>query len=654
MDEEFDTSIDTSPFDDVTPDTSDIGSFDDAFDIVSVMDEAMETSSLEVSEDLDTSFADTSYDVASILDDVPSDMDSIEELNIEDTSVETADLPLEAESDIENLMDDTEGISSETGEFELSDIADGEFTEELSEQAEFTDYLDDTATDLEPEISEFSDSVFSEVSEQDSSEIESLMNEVALDNTSEDAVLMNEGETYDIPHDEISEIESDTSVVESSEIEDLMNETEPVSDDMKEPLTVDGEIHDVPYVEDISENVSETDDSSEILENPSQYETVGEFAPSEPGNPEVWDMSDVPSFEEHMNEINSQTDAEIESSLDGVSEEIVHISQSDAEMYLENATDTESQRQLQSGIESGRIQIDADADGTSGEIEEGPALTLTRDTNEQWEIGNNAIDNTVEAMRDDLRDKGLEDGPEMESIVMAERARMQDELRRNIEGDFSDPYVKPDFNEILENRGLAPEAEDIAENMEAGPEIIQDVHENIDYNQAFEGLDSYDFDGINYSDNPERLDASLDSFQSDIWENLSIDEQKDAMNGLAEYVEDVIGFENPPEIVYYNNPVDGDYGGYSAATNTLEVNEHMLYENEEAADTIAHELWHAYQHERAENPMSTKDYLYQYGFDNYVRPEDDFSAYQDQLVEAEARAFAQQFKDRLNLGRRNS
>ena len=126
------------------------------------------------------------------------------------------------------------------------------------------------------------------------------------------------------------------------------------------------------------------------------------------------------------------------------------------------------------------------------------------------------------------------------------------------------------------------------------------------------------------------------------------------MNGLAEYVEDVIGFENPPKIVYYNNPVDGDYGGYLADRNMLEVNEHMLYENEEAADTIAHELWHAYQHERAKNPTSTKDYLYQYGFDNYVRPEDDFSAYQDQLVEAEARAFAQQFKDRLNLGRRNS
>lgn len=80
---------------------------------------------------------------------------------------------------------------------------------------------------------------------------------------------------------------------------------------------------------------------------------------------------------------------------------------------------------------------------------------------------------------------------------------------------------------------------------------------------------------------------------------------------------------------------------------------HMLYDNNEAADTIAHELWHAYQHERAMNPQSAKDYQYQYGFENYIRPDDDFTAYQDQLVEAEARAFAQQFKDRLSTKRRN-
>ena len=184
-------------------------------------------------------------------------------------------------------------------------------------------------------------------------------------------------------------------------------------------------------------------------------------------------------------------------------------------------------------------------------------------------------------------------------------------------------------------------------------DVVADVPQGIDYDAVYSGLDSYDFDGIDYSSDVDRLDSSLENFQDGTWENLSADEQKAAMSDLADYVKDVIGFDNPPQIVYYHNPVDGDYGGYSPSTNTLEINEHMLYDNNEAADTIAHELWHAYQHERAMNPQSAKDYQYQYGFENYIRPDDDFTAYQDQLVEAEARAFAQQFKDRLSTKRRN-
>ena len=125
----------------------------------------------------------------------------------------------------------------------------------------------------------------------------------------------------------------------------------------------------------------------------------------------------------------------------------------------------------------------------------------------------------------------------------------------------------------------------------------------------YSGLDSYDFDGIDYSSDVDRLDSSLENFQDGAWENLSVDEQKAAMSDLADYVKDVIGFDNPPQIVYYNNPVM--------------------------------------------NPQSAKDYQYQYGFENYIRPDDDFTAYQDQLVEAEARAFAQQFKDRLSTKRRS-
>ena len=338
--------------------------------------------------------------------------------------------------------------------------------------------------------------------------------------------------------------------------------------------------------------------------------------------------------------------------------EPIRMSQSDVEWYIENADDAESLRQMRNGIASGRIQIDADTEIPADDAAECTSCTvLARDPCEQWEICTSAIDNTVEAMRDDLRDKGMEDGAEMEAIVMEERARMQDELARNIAGDFSAPYQMPDFAEPVEETATDVPIQGPAdmERQADGPETaenVSDVAENIDYDAIYAGLDRYNFDGIDVNTDVERLDTALDQFQSETWESMSVDEQKAAMSDLADYVEDIIGFDNPPEIVYYNNPVDGDYGGYSRDTNTLSVNEYMLYNNSEAADTIAHELWHAYQCERAANPQSAKDYQYQYGFDNYIKPEDDFSGYQEQLVEAEARAFAQQFKDRLSTKRR--
>ncbi len=92
---------------------------------------------------------------------------------------------------------------------------------------------------------------------------------------------------------------------------------------------------------------------------------------------------------------------------------------------------------------------------------------------------------------------------------------------------------------------------------------------------------------------------------------------------------------------------DGEYGGYNPETNTLEINENMLDDSAEAADTVAHEMWHAHQQQCALDPTSEKGREYQEGFDNYISPEYDFEGYQNQMVEAEARDYAQGFKDRL-------
>jgi len=154
--------------------------------------------------------------------------------------------------------------------------------------------------------------------------------------------------------------------------------------------------------------------------------------------------------------------------------------------------------------------------------------------------------------------------------------------------------------------------------------------------------------GVDLNDTgTEQLDSALDNFQEDKWSDLSLEEQKQSMTGLADYVANETGNKNPPEIVFRGDMNDGEYGGYNPESNTLEINENMLDDSVEAADTVAHEMWHAYQQQCAMDPTSEKGREYQEGFDNYISPEYDFEGYQNQMVEAEAREFAQGFKDRL-------
>jgi len=511
--------------------------------------------------------------------------------------------------------------------------------------------------------------------------------------------------------------------------------------------------------------------------------------------------------------------------------------------------------------------FDEERETEGDEVTDGPVLM--RDQTEQWEIGLNSINNTVEAMRDDLRDKGHTDEQFIEQTVAPIRAGLMDELSRNIEGDFSNSYEMPDFNslssdmeDIVENQesfvdnpttninsaletvvndagqeenidtsvisdtvspdasnergeinqspllvddniidrneatsvfqqehevlgnetdsfALAQEVGDLQSEVEIlgiqsfeiddvapqieqnetidGPieiiELLEDVHIDdesadafqkpfdlietisadsntvpddvtdiafvdtastydegldiaeqeqigilpteetepfderdtvldtnegkpvdplqetlIDYETVYDGLDEYDFDGIDCLADSDRLDGHLDNFTDNNWEGQSLDDKKDAIESLKGYVQDVVGLKNPPEIVYYNKPNCSDYGRYDSQTNTLEINTYSLEQHtdtplgvnvaQEAADTVAHELWHAYQHQCAENPRSgaagSIDHQRQFGLNNYISPQNDaagrcinFEDYQDQLVESEARAFADQFKGRL-------
>ena len=778
MGEDFEDSVDTSSFDDISTDTTDSNSFSDSVDVGDMMDDipAEPLESFDV-EPPDSSFETElptaeAMDIDNLMDGAadtyateegPSDTLDSSGLDPSDTSSDIDDYEMDAGSDIADIMDEATVESFDEVAMDTTEVNDST-DNDIETLMNDVDLVSDTAenpSEIEMDTIENGDDNINEVesllateelSQDDASD---LVEELDSDNTEEMqeatdvSALMDEsdvGDTIPLVDESIEDTSDDFETEDVPPVETDMEENEIGTEEISEgteslnSMPIDTDSENNSDITDISEDeqgemddalaeVSDTQPDSPLDAEVSAYDQLADYynshnygqqdyaeyskdpewqelnnaylqelgrEPIDYSGDKTSDISDIhdeliaagipegsPELEAIMANEQAGIDAIVEAqqsssppvdpidvdasnppidppidsieSLDdvGSSSGPVHLTQSDVEEFIGNSSDKDALQNLRDGIESGDIQIDVD----DAAEESGTGPVLTRDISEQWESGNHAIDNNVDAMRDDLRDKGLEDGPEMESIVMAERARMQEELERNIRGDFSDPYQKPDFGELLQERqvseGLAANGQDIPTEISEETPTVKDLPNEINYDEVFEGLDDYDFDGIDYATDTERLDCSLENFDSSTWEGLSIDEQKAAMTDLADYVKDVIGFDNPPEIVYYNNPVDGDYGGYSPGSNTLEVNEYMLYNNEEAADTVAHELWHAYQHQRANNPQSAKDYQYQYGFDNYIRPEDDFAGYQDQLIEAEARAFAQQFKDRLNMkGRR--
>jgi len=199
-------------------------------------------------------------------------------------------------------------------------------------------------------------------------------------------------------------------------------------------------------------------------------------------------------------------------------------------------------------------------------------------------------------------------------------------------GEVKDPYTidtEPDSNEFTEGYTN----EEIRDSLDGSKDEDESDGENLNKHSEDSGT--------------EQMDSVLDNFKEDNWSDLSLEEQKQSMTDLADYVAADTGNENPPEITFRADMEEGSYGGYNPETNTLEINENMLGDSEEAADTVAHEMWHAHQQQCALDPTSEKGREYQEGFDNYISPELDFEGYENQMVEAEAREYAQGFKDRL-------
>lgn len=169
-------------------------------------------------------------------------------------------------------------------------------------------------------------------------------------------------------------------------------------------------------------------------------------------------------------------------------------------------------------------------------------------------------------------------------------------------------------------------------------EIISEIYDR-DENEF-----QFDFD----TNTPE-ISGVLKPFEQSNWDELSEAKKAIAIDNLVGMLSEKLNLSEKPLIEYYEAEKN-ECGCYIGGKNTMRINKNILDIPGEVVDTIAHELRHAYQYKRAIIGETYMDMLYGYNFLNYIEPKQidkkyvNFTDYQNQLVEAEARAFAKLFK----------
>lgn len=640
--DDFDTDIEAMDIDDDVESLD----FDDDIETVDFEDD-IET--LDFDEDIETLDIEDNIETLDIEDDVES-MDFDEDLETMDIDDDIESLDIEDDVDVSELNEDIEDMN-------IEDISEDSFETEDSFDDLDMEITDDEA-DFEAELAEaedMSEAMEAEESyfdgETDSSEFDDEAEAIDMDEEFEDIEATDSDEISEDFDNEIEDIDISEDL-DTMNLDDDINEGDIDTPDNTEDMELD--IPDLPeYTESEVSEFSEIPitESEENFNDSLEY-TLTEF------ETDISNPGDIPTYTD-ADEINETSEAiDWESMLSDGDRDYIN-----AIMNNDNYTSEQKDFLVQEAL--GEIYERETAEPEYGARVKG----LTYD-------GRDIITKPPEDYNSEpYIDESLLEGTLNNENLSADNLS---NLRDYLENVSNDESLTDDEKSFLINQALGTMSETNGITTDAFSEYSgfdgineanapEEVNESIDegtvneYNEPFsgelseqdidtvyEGLSEYDFHGIDCLEDTERLDSSLENFTAENWEHLSIDEQKEQMTDLAQYIIDVTGLENPPKIEFYNSGKDGDYGGFNRATNTLSINEHMLYQNDEAADTVAHELWHAYQYERASNPSTKLDHMYLENFNDYITPDDDFEGYQSQILESEARAFAQQIKDRLN------
>lgn len=186
-------------------------------------------------------------------------------------------------------------------------------------------------------------------------------------------------------------------------------------------------------------------------------------------------------------------------------------------------------------------------------------------------------------------------------------------------------------------------ARDFWDNIFSGPEETTELDIE-DIVKEIYGRDENDF-SFDIAINSEIVREALGYFKKEVWNELSYEDKEKAINNFGEVVAGLLGISQLPIIKFYESHIY-DCGCFVPDDNTLWINKNNISDSQEIVNTVAHEMRHAFQYERAKKLETYDDYLYAINFANYIVPQEtedgyvNFLDYQDQLIEAEARSFA--------------
>lgn len=140
-------------------------------------------------------------------------------------------------------------------------------------------------------------------------------------------------------------------------------------------------------------------------------------------------------------------------------------------------------------------------------------------------------------------------------------------------------------------------------------------------------------------DNDENLESLLKKFAPDKWKYTSDSDRLQAAIDYASYHVNKLGLRG--QIRFRCKPMsDNDYGNYDPNIKGITINSYYMSNPDILINTIAHECKHAEQHVRAMNPKTKEDLEFKHNVENYITAEEDYQAYFNQILEKDARKYA--------------